>query len=198
MGCDFNARVKVSAVPSAGADHALLSFSFVCVASLGTVFTSAGGLFLSCAAPLSSAGIFLGRSSTRAQVRGTETQPGPRDRAFVWKQIALGEQNQHFLRQNKEHQAQLPHPGSFSSRLTFLFGFSCPGMAQGSAAEGFGFSTQTPWSHSLTTEQQSRFFALLQEASPEFPRMLQDGEHGRREFCHSHFPKWEGGEHPQR
>lgn len=121
-----------------------------------------------------------------------------RDRAFVWKQIALGEQNQHFLRQNKEHQAQLPHPGSFSSRLTFLFGFSCPGMAQGSAAEGFGFSTPTPWSHSLTTEQQSRFFALLQEASPEFPRMLQDGEHGRREFCHSHFPKREGGEHPQR
>lgn len=60
--CVFNAWVKLFwHLLSSVADHALLSFSFVCVASLGTVLTSAGGVFVSvaCTSDLSSTGIFL-------------------------------------------------------------------------------------------------------------------------------------------
>lgn len=148
--------------PSAGADHALLSFSFVCVASLGTVFTSAGGVFLPCTAPLSSAGIFLGRSSRRAKFRGTETQAGlsqPRAKSVHLQTNRFGRAKPPGIRKTK---LSSPHPGSFRSRLSFFWGFfwlflpwvdsglSCRGAKRSSrekphaAAEGFGFSTQTP------------------------------------------------------
>lgn len=69
--CVLNAWVKLfcHSFPP-GADHALLSLPFVCVASLGTVFTSAGGVFVSvaCASDLSSTGVFLRKNHQNGTV----------------------------------------------------------------------------------------------------------------------------------
>jgi len=67
----LNASVKLFChFFSSIADHALLSFSFVCVASLGTVLTSAGGVLVSvaCTSDLSSTGIFLKKNHQNSTV----------------------------------------------------------------------------------------------------------------------------------
>lgn len=72
MWCVLNAQVKLFChfFFFSVADHALLSFSFVCVASLGTVLTSAGGVLgsVACTSDFSSTGVFLWKSHQNSTV----------------------------------------------------------------------------------------------------------------------------------